>query len=206
LDNEKLQVLSTHYSDTFTLLEQRIKLRDKFFTGILLLLVLMLFQIYTPEEASGMISRLISTKLSLKIDIEFLYVQSILWFFLLAVVIKYFQAVTYIERQYDYIHSLEKVLSNEYKSIAFTREGKAYLDNYPAFLSWASFLYTILFPFILFFICSAKIVGEFHLYGVGKFLIWFNVAMYLFLLVSLVLYLFGVHKKKKAPNDSETVL
>ena len=160
LDNTKLQILSEHYTHTFDFLQSHLKKRDRLFMGVLLVLIVMLFQIYTPNEASGLITQLISNKLELKTPINFLYVQSIIWFVLLAIVIKYFQSVVLIERQYSYIHSLENILSKQYGDGAFTREGDSYLNDYPVFLNWASILYTILFPALLVVVILSKIQGS----------------------------------------------
>ena len=197
LDDTKLKILSEHYNHTFDFLQSHLKSRDRLFMGVLLILIVMLFQIYTPKEASGLISQFISNKLELKTPINFLYVQSIIWFVLLAMVIKYFQSVVFIERQYSYIHSLENILSKQYGDRAFTREGTSYLSDYPVFLNWASFLYTILFPVILAIVILSKIISEYNEYGRGEVLIWFNGLVFVLIGISIVLYLYVIHFKKK---------
>ncbi len=197
LDTDKLQILSEHYTHTFDFLQPHLRKRDRLFIGVLLLIIIMLFQIYTPDEASSVIAQLISDKLNLKTHINFLYIQSVIWFVLLAIVIKYFQSVVFIERQYDYIHALENILSNEYSDGAFTREGDAYLSDYPAFLKWASFLYTILFPAILLVVVTSKIIIEYKQYGRAEILIWFNALIYISVFISVALYLYVIHFKKK---------
>jgi len=194
---EKLQILSQHYSYTFDLLQIYLKRRDRLFLWVLLLLVVMLFYIYTPAEVSNIFAQIIEKKLSVKTEINFLYIQSIIWFVLLSVMIKYFQAVILIERQYDYIHSLEELLSSEYEGRAFTGEGKSYLNDYPAFLNWASFLYTILFPAILAIITTAKIVLECKQNGLKEFQVVFDILIFVFVIISLGLYLYGIHFKSK---------
>lgn len=197
MDNEKLQILSGHYTHTFDFLQSHLKKRDRLFIGVLFLMIVMLFQIYTPNETSSLITQFISSKLGLTAPIKFLYIQSIIWFILLAIVIKYFQSVVFIERQYSYIHSLESILSSQYKDGAFTREGDSYLNDYPIFLTWASFLYAILFPTILVIVVSSKIISEFKQYGCNEVLIWVNFLFYLFIFISIALYVFVMHPKKK---------
>jgi hypothetical protein len=197
LDDTKLQILSEHYTHTFDFLQSHLKKRDRLFMGVLLVLIVMLFQIYTPKEASGLITQLISNKLELKTPINFLYVQSIIWFVLLAIVIKYFQSVVFIERQYSYIHSLENILSKPYADGAFTREGGSYLKDYPVFLNWASFLYTILFPALLVAVILSKIISEYRQYGCSEVLIWFNGLIFVFIAISIAFYLYVIHFKKK---------
>ena len=196
LAETKLNVLSEHYKHTFDFLQTHLKRRDRLFVCGLLVLIVMLFQIYTPNETSGLITQLISNKLELKTPINFLYVQSILWFVLLAIIIKYFQSVIFIERQYSYIHSLENILSKQYKEKAFTREGDSYLKNYPVFLTWASFLYTILFPVLVVVVILTKIISEYKQYGCSEVLVWFNGLFFMFIAISIVLYLYVIHYKK----------
>ncbi|MCP4050025.1 MAG: hypothetical protein GY730_04895 [bacterium] len=196
MDNGKLQILVEHYTHTFDFLQTHLKKRDRLFISILFLMIVMLFQLYTPNETSALISQLISNKLELKTIINFLYIQSIIWFILLAVVIKYFQSVVFIERQYSYIHSLEKTLSNQFDNGVFTREGDSYLNDYPLFLSWASFLYTFLFPVILIGVITTKIFSEYKKYGGNEILIWFNLFIFIFITISIVLYLYVIHLKK----------
>lgn len=197
MNSEKLQILSEHYSHTFDFLQSHLKKRDKFFMWALLIMVIMLFHIYIPREVSKLVEQLIEKKLEVKTQINFLYIQSVIWFVLLAIVIKYFQSVIFIERQYSYLHSLEELLSSEYEKSAFTREGKSYLSSYPAFLNWASFLYTILFPAMLAVISTSKIVSEYKQYGLNAPLIWFNSLIFVFIIISLGLYLYGIHFKQK---------
>lgn len=197
LDTDKLQILSEHYTHTFDFLQSHLRKRDRLFIGVLLLIIIILFQIYTPDEASSVITQLISDKLGLKKPINFLYIQSAIWFVLLAIVIKYFQSVVFIERQYSYIHALENILSSQYSDGAFTREGDAYLSDYPVFLNWASFLYTILFPAILLVVVTSKIIIEYKQYGCSEILIWFNALIYIFISISIALYLYVIHFKKK---------
>ncbi len=75
----------------------------------------MLFQLYTPQEAVYVISQFISNTLNISTQINLLFIQSIIWFGLLATTLKYFQSVVFIERQYNYIHQLEEQLSKEYE-------------------------------------------------------------------------------------------
>jgi len=197
VNTDKLQILSEHYSHTFDFLQTHLKKRDNLFITVLLLLVVMLFQIYTPIEASNLIAQLIVKKIDISVKIDFLYIQSIIWFSLLAVVIKYFQSVIFIERQYNYLHALEEQLSSEYNGETFTREGKSYLNNYPKFLNWASFLYTVLFPAILAVITTSKIVSEYQQYRFNEVLVILNALFYFFIVISLTLYLYGIHSKTK---------
>ena len=197
LDDAKLDVLAGHYSETSELIQVSLKKRDRLFAGVLLILFVMLFQLYAPSESTAFFSELMAEKMGASEGINFIYIQSAIWFVLLAVTIKYFQTVVFGERQYDYIHSLEETISAEYGGQAFTREGSSYLEDYPAFSKWTSFLYTVLFPAILVIVSAAKIVNEFRVFGRSELLVWFNALMFLFLLISVGLYIKMLHFSKK---------
>ncbi len=202
LDIEKLKLLSEHYAHTFDFLQTHISKRDRLFLALLVLVALLLFQLYTPDISSKVVSQLATNQLGLTTPLDFLYVQSIIWFVLLAVVVKYFQAVVFIERQYGYLHSLERTLNNEYGGTAFTREGESYLKKYPAFLSWASFLYTVLFPVILVIVSTGKIISEHQRVDCFEILLWFNTVVYLLIVVSIGLYLYVIHRKDKGAHNN----
>ena len=159
----------------------------------------MLFRIYTPDEALEVISQLISNRLNLTTQINFLFIESVIWFSLLAATLKYFQSVVFIERQYDYIHQLEDQISKEYDNHVFTRESASYLKNYPFFLNWTSLLYTIFSPILLVLIIISKIICEIKEIGFNNVLFWFNGISFLLIFISTVLYLKLIHFKKNNP-------
>ena len=132
----------------------------------------------------------------MKSPIDITFIGSIIWFGLLSLVVRYFQTVVHIERQYKYIHQIEEQLSAEYANKVFTREGKSYLNDYPLFSSWAWILYTIVFPALLIVLVIAKVVGEICQAGRISLLISVNVAIALFIVLSTLFYLLLVHFKK----------
>jgi len=198
MEIDKLNILAEHYYHTFDFLQTHLKKRDKLFSGVMLVLAVMLFIIYTPNETSNLINQILKEKFKLTTSVNFLYIQSIIWFILLSLSIKYFQSVVFIERQYKYLHDLEDTLNKEFENGEFTREGKYYLNNYPKLLDWASFLYSIIFPIVLAIVTSTKIYAEFTHYGCSQVLIWFNALVYVFLSISLVLYVYGMHFSRKS--------
>ncbi len=196
MEDAKLQLLHDHYKDTFFYIQEYIKLRDRLFLFILIVVTLMLFQVHSPSEFGEAVSQFITKKLELKSPINITFIGSILWFGLLSLVIRYFQTVVHIERQYKYIHQIEEQLSAEYANKVFTREGKSYLNDYPLFSSWAWILYTIVFPTFLVGLVIVKIVGEICQAGSISLLISVNVTIALFIVLSTLFYLLLVHFKK----------
>lgn len=196
MEDAKLQLLHDHYKDTFSYIRGYLKLRDRLFVLILIVVTLMLFQVYSPAESSEAVSQFITKKLELKSPIDITFIGSIIWFSLLSLVVRYFQTVVHIERQYTYIHQIEEQLSAQYENKAFTREGKSYLKDYPLFSSWAWILYTIVFPVLLLVLVIVKIVGEISQARSILLLLSINVAIALFIILSTLFYLLMVHLKK----------
>lgn len=196
MEDNKLQILAEHYRDSFALLQDKLKQRDKLFISVLFVLIILLFQLYFPQEALKIISQFISDSLKIKTQIDLRFIESIIWFILLAISLKYFQNVVYIERQYKYMHQLEDQICGEFNNQAFTREGLSYLRNYPILLSWASFLYTIFFPILFIIIVTYKIFGELKSSGADSILFWFNGLICIFIIITTMLYLAVMHFKR----------
>ena len=196
MEDAKLQLLHDHYKDTFFHIQEYLKLRDRLFLLILIVATLMLFQVYSPAKSGEAVSQFITKKLELKSPIDITFIGSIIWFALLSLVVRYFQTVVHIERQYAYIHQLEELISTEYGSKVFTREGKSYLKDYPLFSSWAWILYTIVFPALLLLVVVYKITSDIRQATCVSFLVGVNIAIALLIVLSTVFYLLQVHFRK----------
>lgn len=196
MDEHRLSLLHDHYKETFTHIQDYLKLRDRLFAYVLVVVTLMLFQMYSPSGSSAAISDLLKKKLELSNPIEISFLSSIVWFALLSLVVRYYQTVVHIERQYDYIHKIEDQLSSEFDGKTFTREGKSYLKNYPIFSSWAWILYTIVFPCLLSVVVLTKIVSEIRQAEGITLLLSINAAIALCVFLSSLFYVLLVHFKK----------
>ena len=109
---------------------------------------------------------------------------------------RYFQTVTLIERQYRYIHLLEERISSAFDNIAFTREGKSYLDNYPRISDWAHILYSTVFPVLLLFVITVKIVAEWLPPVDITAVLIFNSVIFVMIVISTALHLLRIHFNK----------
>ena len=197
-DDIKFTALCSHYSDTFANIKESIKLRDKLTALILLVLAFLALYTFWPTDAITAFSGMSEQKIGLAISVDVGFLGSIVWFALLIAVVRYTQVVVYIERQYKYIHKIEEELHKHFdNSIAFTREGKSYLKDYPKFSDWIWTLYTIIFPFVLGVIVLVKIITEwavfFHAITVPLLL---NTTVAVLILISIILYMFFIHRQK----------
>lgn len=195
-EEKKLDLLNDHYKDTFSNIKEYLKQRDNFFYITLIILVLFLFQLYSPKDFGDSLSSFILTKLSIQNKINLAFLNTLLWFVLLVITIKYYQILVYIERQYNYLHSLEDNISCSFDNKAFTREGKSYLDNYPMFLNLISFFYTIFYPSCFILVITIKIAYETCSFNHFELLKIINIIIYLFIFIFTGFYLHMIHKNK----------
>ncbi|WP_193648477.1 hypothetical protein [Bacillus cereus] len=190
----KLETLYDHYKDTFVYLREYLKFRDKLFVYVLLVLTAMFLLIAIPKDTVDAISQIIKEKLKLKLSINSNFIDSMLWFVLLTLVVRYYQTSTLIERQYKYIHKVEENLCSIIGDELFYREGKAYLNNYPAFSTWTWFLYTIFFPILLMIVTVYKLIIEYISSKIDLHII-LDATICLMILISTILYLYLLHSE-----------
>ena len=195
-DDARLEALHGHYLDTFAHIQTTLRQRDRLFLFILVLISVMLLQMVAPDESERALSEVAGTKLGLSKPLNVTVLGSIIWFALLGLVVRYFQAVVHLERQYDYIHNLEDQLSLHYDGKAFTREGQAYLVNYPLFSCWTSALYTMLFPALLIAVLAVKLGTEVCRSETFGLRVAFDAVAFSAVLISTVLYLVLVHFRR----------
>ena len=155
-DDTKLEVLNDHYKETVAEFKKTGKSRDINFLIVLALLGVMAFQFVSPDQSQSILTKVINSHLGTDATLSVSLLGSLVWAAMLFAAIRYFQAVINIEKQYNYSHDLEQLLSKNYGGKAFTREGKSYLKDYPIFSKWVHFIYRTLFPLLLFFTITIK--------------------------------------------------
>jgi hypothetical protein len=191
-DDAKLETLHAHYVDTNAGLQQLRGARDRYFTWVLVLLAFVLYDVYAPQDFGRLLAALLKSKGGLETAPDLRYLGTLLWFALLGVVMRYCQAGVRLERLYDYVHRLEEQLADRVGGAAFTREGKAYLSDYPAFSAWAHWLYTVAFPLLLALMVLARIARDLRGRWPWPGLVWVDLSIGLALVVSLALYIYAI--------------
>lgn len=196
-----VEVLGDHYKDSVARQDLNVKKRDKVFYLILGVIVLMLFKIFLSGQLASIVAQVSLTKLGLTESLNIDFLNSVLWFILLMLIMLYLQLRTNVERLYTYIHYLESELNKIFGGNAFTREGESYLKQYPCFLQWAHFIYNVLFPSIFIIIISIKIGSEWVDVCKAKtfsYLVVIDSLFFLTILVSIILaYIFEILESKK---------
>lgn len=195
MNEEKLKLLHEHYKDTFAHTQTALRQRDRLFLYLLMIITIMLVQHVAPTETVGALNEVIKEKLGLTKAVDITVIGSVVWFLVLGISIRYFQAVVYIERMYDYLHALEDQIAAEFTSPAFTREGKFYSTDYPWFSRWVGTLYTIILPALFVIVVGVKIYGEWGQPTWSAPLV-FNCVCSVAVFLSTGLYLALVHANK----------
>ena len=128
------------------------------------------------------------------------YIRSLLWFLLLGFTVRYCQTALAVERQYAYVHKIEALLSRHVEG-AFTREGEAYLENYPLFLDWAHYLYTLIFPLLLSLVAIVWTYRQIPAWP-WPWAIWLDSIVTVALLASVVMYLVAFHSRDRRKDNA----
>lgn len=200
--DKKLEILNDHYKDTFSHLLNYLKRRDRLFFYLLVVLAIMFLQVVAPDEPQLVISKWIEKNVGEGGAINTSFIRGIIWFVLLSLVLRYFQTTVFVERQYAYLHKLEQELSFlSLSGVAFTREGKSYLKNYPKLSDWADVLYTWVFPGLLLILVTIEVVIEFPGKNQISFAWGFSFVVCLMIWVTTALYLCFRFQQMTADRD-----
>jgi len=193
----EIEVLNDHYKDSFTHLREYLKLRDRLFLYVLLVFVGMFLLINGSESTYKIFSDIANEKLGATIAVNSKTIDSILWFILLSLVIRYYQTSILVERQYVYLSIVENELNSIIlKDYVFQREGKAYANYYKLFPEWAWIIYTFVFPALLILVSGYKLVREIFTYTKIELTIIMDVLFFFTILATTIIYMISYHYKK----------
>jgi hypothetical protein len=166
------------------------------FYALLVITAFFSLQITSIEFVNGIITDYLTKEIGITISKDSNLISTLLWFLLFGISTKYFQVTTQIERQYNYLHVLEKELATYYPETGiFTREGESYLKGYPIFSNWLWFLYTIAFPLLLLLAISIRLKSEIYI-GIAINIYHFipNFICCALIYISTTLYLWKIHR------------
>lgn len=148
---KQLDILHDHYKETVARQQQVEASRDRLFLLVIALYGLLSFEVGYPTSFNGVGGKIgIAGVEFTPASVPLPALLDVTWAFTLAITLRYCQTALAIDRQYDYIHYLEEVISpllggeNRYQ-----REGKVYLHEYPPLLNLAWFAYWVVFPFLI---------------------------------------------------------
>lgn len=200
--DKELEIYYDHYKDTFSWLRKYLASRDKYFTYLVCLVAILFFNSWLPHDFNNVTRIILKEKVGISDFSNFMLIDSLLLFSILSISIKYFQSNLLIEKQYSYIHHIEKKLSCNLTHFNIFREGKGYLNNFPFFSSIVHRIYTIGFPILLIILLGLKWVYIFKSVKISVFL-WFDTVVSLSIILLTLCYLSWIHFKdfKKCENN-----
>ncbi len=190
---DKVELLYDHYKETFSRIKKTLEDRNRFFVMVFIVMTLQFLLATTPESISTLLIAVIYKQYEINIINQITLLQSLFWLILLYLTMRYYQINVYVERQYNYIHSLESDIES-YAKITFNRESGDYLSNYPKMNSFMDMLYKWVFPLIFCFVISCKILYEI-MYFTSFWLLLCDITLFCILFVLTILYLCFLHPK-----------
>lgn len=167
---EQIDLIYDHYKETFAIISEQNKLRNKRFVFTFVIAMVLLLFTFNPVEYSGLIFGYIKEQYSIDLTNQFVVIQTFLWITLLYETLRYSQAVVYIEREYKYISSLEAHITT-LSQFSFNREGQNYSNDYPIISNYANLIYKYLFPIFSVAVATLKIISEFKYLNIWYFLL-----------------------------------
>lgn len=153
---EKIDIQYDHYKETFKIIRDSEKERNKLFIIVIVHILVMFLFIVKPNEIYQTINEFSKNYIENGLYFGINAIEIFIWISTLYFSTRYFQININIDRKYIYLHSLEKQLSKSLK-INFNRESKAYEDRYPILLNIIYWTYRYIFPiiYIVFLIIGA---------------------------------------------------
>lgn len=192
---ERFKGVLSHYKDSYDVHSVSIRTRDRVFFYLLVTVALFIVQSHDHTIVEQIINALVKKNLGDQVSV-INQLPVLLWFFLAAMSLRYFQVNLQIQNQYSYLHKLEEEINKFYPlSVAFTREGRSYRSGFGFFSFWMWLLYNWLFPVGLLAAVINRIYTDINSWPPTYSTICCFIA-YEVCGTSIVLYLIRLHWKK----------
>lgn len=191
---KKIEILYKHYEDSFSLIRERERQRDRLFLitiGLLGLILLQLMYSIALFDAVDQVS-IIGFSLSLK-EIPIPALVSLSWTISCIILLRYYQVTVHIEKQYTYLHQIEKELSEHLKQPELiSRESSGYhTDRFSLFRHWVWIFYTAIYPCLVIIILAWTLRLEWATYTLPIYHKIFDTTLGLLGISFSVFYLLG---------------
>ncbi len=197
-DSKKLEVLYDHYKDTSLQVIELNKYRERLFVYVLAIIFLQFVQISFSTKFVDLSNALLQKQIGINFELGQELLNGFLWFLLFSISFRYFQNNVLVNRLYSYLHKLEEKMGKLASDSNFiTREGKNYLNGYPAFSDWAHFVYTWLFPLLLLTVASIRMFFCRFFDNQSPLSLHIGGFFLLTIYISTILYMVAVHQKSK---------
>lgn len=198
---DKTELLYDHYKETYSIIKDNLIQRNRFFIMLFVIMTLQFLFAISPKSIITIITTIILKTYSIDISGQMVIIQCLLWLVLLYLTMRYYQSTVYIERQYNFIHSLEADIAT-LTNVKFDRESGDYLNNYPKMNDMIDILYKWFFPIIYCLIICCKIISEFQSTPFS-FPLFLDIIIFICCFILTILYLVFLHSKKDISNKKE---
>lgn len=193
MDIPDLNILHDHYKESFSQIREREKQRDLLFLVLIALLGSLFLEVQYPADLQRIFNEIStsSTKKSLNAlnALPVSIITSATWTVFLVIMLRYCQNSITVDRQYKYLHKLEDTISSLLGDDSiYTREGKAYLKDYPSFSNCVWIFYTGIFPLIVIGLQAYLIYLEFGSQLSVEYNACYDSIMAVGVFISLILY------------------
>lgn len=190
MNDIKLNILHDHYKESFLYIRDREKQRDRLFLFIIALIGILFLEIQYAEIFPNIFKNINLESFNLNLSTIPIFVfLSITWTYLFVLILKYCQIAIGIEKQYEYLHILEKKISNVFndKEI-YSRESRAYLKKYPIFSEFAWIFYVLTFPIIVILSTALLLYFEWNMKNTVYYHLGYDSLLALGVALSFILY------------------
>ena len=198
---DKTELLYDHYKETYMIIKDSLIQRNRFFVMLFAIMAFQFLFAVSTESIATLVITIIQNFYDIDISGQMVIVQCLLWLVLLYFTMRYYQVTVYIERQYNYIHSLEGDIELLINS-TFNREGGDYSNNYPKMNDMIDILYKWFFPIIYCIVICCKIINESQ-NSSFCFPIVFDGIIFVCCFILTILYLVFLHSKKASHIKKE---
>lgn len=186
------ELLYDHYKETVKASIVMQTSRNRLFIYVCIIELLNFIMLLFPEIVSQALSAYLEQSYHIAIGAITSLLPTAIWIVALYVIVRYYQSMIYIERQYKYIGILEANLSERSQLECIERESSAYLADYPIALDMIHIFYTWVIPGSLVILNFIKIILEWKTYMcIGTTLM--DTAICLFIALLSAFYLDCIH-------------
>jgi len=196
---EKLELTYDHYKETVARNNEAQSKRNKLFVILCVFNIASFIMLLFPVQLIDGVIAFVESQYEISVEVSISFFYSIAWIAVTYTLVRYFQTMIYIERQYKYIHLLEQEIGSQLECTYFNRESKLYMDSYPKALDLVHMFYTWIIPLLIIVVNLLRIILEFP----SSMSTWsllhftFNALCFLFCLGLSILYLAFMHPRKK---------
>lgn len=150
-----------HYKDTVSKQNSFCSKRDKYFTQLLLLLLVQTLLINYSDSIFNSLFEYIKSNYGVNLILPANIITSFIWLLMLLCTVRYIRTVLIIETNYLYIHNLEDRLMKQ--KVHIFREGKNYYSIQSPLKNIIKIIYQTLIPVLYIIIAIIKICFEWYL-------------------------------------------